>query len=152
MTALTAMTHRRQSYASRAYDSKVTTAFAGGSFSLFVYLLAFCGMLAAFAGGLSYELHPTVFVNPGLSAYRAPPATELIPRSLPPAADADQAYASAAPADAPSLASAGTQDAKPASKPSKPRKPQRTAARPRDDRHLTVLGYAPQTNYDRPWF
>jgi hypothetical protein len=143
------MTHRRQIFASKAFASQRTAASAGGSFSLFIYLLGFCGVLAAFAGGLSYALHPTVYANPGLSAYRAPPATDLVPRSLPPATDADQAYASATPADAASPVAASPAEAKPASK---PRKPQRTAARPRDDRVPTVLGYAPQTNYDRPWF
>ena len=87
------MTHRRQ--ISATPDSS-----AGGSFPLFVYLLAFCGLLAAFAGGLHHVLSPTVYVNPGLSAYKAPPATELLPHAPPPAADPDQAFASAEPADA----------------------------------------------------
>jgi hypothetical protein len=98
---------------------------------------------------LHHVLSPTVYVNPGLSAYKAPPATELLPHAPPPAADADQAIASAEPVDASPLASPATEAAKPASK---PRKPQRTAARPRDDRRPTVLGYAPQTNYFQPWF
>jgi hypothetical protein len=133
------MSHRHQTSAS----------FAGSSFALFVYLVAFCGVLAALAGGLAHALSPTVYVNPGLSAYKAPPATELLPRSPLPAADADQAYASAAPADSSPLASTATEEAKPASK---PRKPQRTAARPRDDRRPTVLGYAPPNNYFQPWY
>jgi hypothetical protein len=136
------MSHYRQSSAPRA-------SFVGSSLALFVYLAAFCGVLAALAGGLVHVLSPTVYVNPGLSAYKAPPATELLPRSPPPAADADQAYASAAPVEASTPAAPAVAEAKPASK---PRKPQRTAARPRDDHRPTVLGYAPQNNYFQPWF
>src|SRR6202042_950876 len=107
--AFTAMTHRRQTSAS----------FAGSSFALFVYLVAFCGVLAAFAGGLAHALSPTVYVNPGLSAYKAPPATELLPRSPPHAADAERPYAAAAPAEPSPLASTPPEDAKPAGKPRK---------------------------------
>jgi len=66
-----------------------------GNYTFNILYLIFLGsLLVAFAVGLSYALGPRISVNPGVSAYKAPAATELLPRRwVPPPWEEDQSQA-----------------------------------------------------------
>lgn len=123
--------------------------------ALLIYLCTFCAVFTGFIFVLRAVLQPTVLVNPGLSAYKAPAATVLYPQSVPP--EPEWQLAADEPASQPAPPPAAPEKQRPAKQSrQKSARAQHIARQHYEQRNpmagYTAMGYAAPGGYFRPWY
>jgi hypothetical protein len=131
--------------------------------SLAIHLALYCAVAGCFALVLYFLLQPSRSANPGLAAYKPPPAT-VLPASVasladgaaqPPArvASVPQPIAAAPEVEATDVSAPRQSDAKQTERHVKPVKPKRPRTASRKQRRNPLMDYAAQPfGAYRPWF
>jgi len=124
--------------------------------ALAIHLIIYCTVAACFALGFYALLQPTRHANPGLSAYKPPPA--MVVTYLPSIRNSDRSStaveAAAAKAQAAKAAMARSETAKPAAQEARAEARRQRAASARKERREPWTRYAEQPMFggSRPWF
>ena len=125
----------------------------GSSAALVLCLGLYCAVAAGFAFGVYELMQPSRHANPGLAAYKPPPATVIA--DAPPSRHADTALASAAPAEPETVGAAEVQPPPPAEtappapevKQAKVERPKRQRPARRREWRDPMMNYAAQPFY-----
>jgi hypothetical protein len=131
--------------------------------ALGIHLALYCAVACCFAFGLYLLLQPSRSANPGLAAYKPPPAkvmTVSVPLLAEASADAPsnlaggpQRIAAAPQRDTAELSAASQSEAKPPEREAKPTKVKRPRTASRKQRRNPLMDYAAQPfGGFRPWF